>query len=215
MSQTRKALNIDRHPEARPRTWSGGASKGDGPGRAASFEGRLRRPPQDDGENLSLAATIGIAFAFIWIVSGSAAAQDYSHGRRLFLEKADCQYCHGWAGDGAGGGQSPGGAANLRKSQLDRATLITVIRCGIPGTAMPHFEEEAYSDQRCYGMTETELGSRTPPLPPSTTLPRRDIEVIAEYLLAKVIGRGPITREECFETLGERVRSCSDYPPAK
>jgi 23S rRNA pseudouridine2605 synthase len=37
-----------RHPEERPRTWSGGASKGDGPGhhpsRAAS------RPPQDDGE---------------------------------------------------------------------------------------------------------------------------------------------------------------------
>ena len=98
--------------------------------------------------------------------AASASAQDYSHGRRLFLEKADCQYCHGWAGDGAGGGQSPGGAANLRKSQLDRATLITVIRCGIPGTAMPHFEEEAYSDQRCYGMTEAELGSRTPPLPP-------------------------------------------------
>jgi Cytochrome C oxidase, cbb3-type, subunit III len=155
----------------------------------------------------SLAAMVVVATA-----TSSAAAQDYSHGRRLFLEKADCQYCHGWAGDGAGGGQSPGGAANLRKSQLDRATLITVIRCGIPGTAMPHFEEDAYTDQRCYGMTEAELGSRTPPLPPSTTLPRRDIEVIADYLLAKVIGRGPVTREECFETLGERVRSCGDLP---
>jgi hypothetical protein len=99
-------------------------------------------------------------------------------------------------------------------SQLDRATLITVIAAACR-TAMPHFEEEAYSDQRCYGTTEAELGSRTPPLPPSTTLPRRDIEVIADYLLAKVIGRGPITREECFETLGERVRSCSDYPAAK
>src|SRR5262249_60274164 len=38
-----------------------------------------------------------------------AAAQDMSQGRRVFLEKADCQYCHGWAGDGAGAGQSPGG----------------------------------------------------------------------------------------------------------
>jgi hypothetical protein len=64
-------------------------------------------------------------------------------------------------------------------------------------------------------MTEAELGSRTPPLPPSTTLPRRDIEVIADYLLAKVIGRGPVTREECFETLGERVRSCSELPAAQ
>jgi len=147
--------------------------------------------------------------------SASAAAQDFSHGRRLFLEKADCQYCHGWAGDGAGGGQSPGGAANLRRSQLDRATLITVIRCGVPGTAMPRFDEDAYSDKRCYGMTEADLGARTPPLPPSTTLPPRDIEVLADYLRAKVIGRGAITREECFETLGERVRSCSDYPAAQ
>ena len=154
-----------------------------------------------------------LTFYLFWAVP--VFAQDFSHGRRLFLEKADCQYCHGWAGDGAGGGQSPGGAANLRKSQLDRATLITVIRCGIPGTAMPHFEEEAYSDKRCYDMTEAELGSRTPPLPPSTTLPRRDIEVIADYLLAKVIGRGPVTREECFETLGERVRSCSELPAAQ
>ena len=144
-----------------------------------------------------------------------AAAQDYSHGRRVFLDKGDCQYCHGWAGDGAGQGQSPGGAANLRKSQLDRATLMTVIACGVPGTAMPRFDEDAYTDTRCYGMTEADLGPRTPPLPPSTTLPKRDIEVLADYLIAKVIGRGAITREECFETLGERVRSCNDYPPAQ
>src|SRR6266704_3498750 len=205
-----RAPNIDRHPEALGAQRR--ASKG--PARAASFEARARaRAPQDDGESQSLGATVRIVSALLWILCAPTAdAQDFSHGRRLFLEKADCQYCHGWSGDGAGGGQSPGGAANLRMSQLDRATLVTVIRCGIPGTAMPHFEEEAYSDKRCYGMSEAELGSRTPPLPPSTTLPRRDIEVIADYLLAKVIGRGPITREECFETLGERVRPCSDYP---
>jgi hypothetical protein len=142
-----------------------------------------------------------------------ASAQDASYGRRLFLEKATCDYCHGWAGDGAGQGQSPGGAANLRRSQLARDQLIMVIACGVPGTAMPHFDELAYTDTRCYGQTEADLGPRTPPLPPSTTLPRREIEVLADYLLAEVIGRGPITRDECFEKLGERVRSCSDYPP--
>ena len=61
------------------------------------------------------------------ILASSALADEYEHGRRIFLEKADCQYCHGWAGDGAGSGQSPGGAANLRRSQLDRTALITVI----------------------------------------------------------------------------------------
>src|SRR2546428_178586 len=54
----------------------------------------------------------------------SAVAQDFDRGRRLFLEKADCAYCHGWAGDGAGQGQSPGGAANLRRSQLQRDQLV-------------------------------------------------------------------------------------------
>ena len=145
------------------------------------------------------------------LVSG-AAAQDFDRGRRLFLEKADCAYCHGWAGDGAGQGQSPGGAANLRRSQLQRDQLINVIQCGIPGTAMPHFDELAYTDKRCYGMSEADLGSRTPPFPPSTTRVGREVEVLADYLIAKIIGRGPITRAECIENFGERARSCNDYP---
>ena len=70
-----------------------------------------------------------------------------------------------------------------------------VIACGIPGTAMPHFDELAYTDKRCYGMTEAELGSRTPTLPPSTTLAKREIEVIADYLLGRIIGRGDVDRK--------------------
>lgn len=142
----------------------------------------------------------------------AAADDEFANGRRIFLEKADCQYCHGWAGDGAGQGQSPGGAANLRQSKLARDQLIMVISCGIPGTAMPHFDEQAYADKHCYGMTEAELGDRAPNSPPSTSLPKREIAVVADYLLAKIIGRGPITREECKENFGERARSCSDYP---
>jgi mono/diheme cytochrome c family protein len=156
--------------------------------------------------------------AFLAIVAATlpaCAQDDFAVGRRIFLEKADCQYCHGWAGDGAGQGQSPGGAANLRQSRLDRDSLIMVISCGVPGRAMPHFDDQAYTDKRCYGMTEAEIGDKMPPLPPSTSLPRREIEAVADYLLAKVIGRGEITREECAETLGPRVRSCADYPAAR
>ena len=96
--------------------------------------------------------------------------------------------------------------------RLQRDQLITVIECGVPGTAMPHFDDAAYTDKRCYGMTEAELGSRTPPLPPSTTLVRREVEALTDYLIAKIIGRGPITRAECIENFGERARSCNDYP---
>ena len=149
------------------------------------------------------------------VVANSAAlpvmAQDnFAYGRRLFLDKAQCSYCHGWAGDGAGEPQSNGGAANLRNSSLARDSLIEVISCGVPGTPMPHFDEGAYSDSRCYGMTEAELGPRTPSLPHSTTLQKREIEALADYLLAQIIRRGPVTRAECLEALGERARSCGD-----
>ena len=157
----------------------------------------------------------GVLLAAAAIVLGAAPAaadDDFAYGRRLFLEKAECSFCHGWAGDGAGHPQSPGAAANLRQSRLDRDTLIMTISCGVPGTAMPHFDETAYTDKRCYGMTEAELGPRTPALPPSTTLQRREIEVVADYLIAKVVGRGEITREECTEVLGARDQSCGDYP---
>jgi hypothetical protein len=114
-----------------------------------------------------------LLIAAAWL-SPAAADDDFAYGRRLFLDKAECSFCHGWAGDGSGHPKSPGRAANLRKSQLGRDALVTVILCGIPGTAMPHFDELAYTDQRCYGMTEAELGARTPTLPPSTTLQRRE-----------------------------------------
>jgi mono/diheme cytochrome c family protein len=151
----------------------------------------------------------------VMIVVGSATAgaqEDVSYPRRLYLDKAQCSYCHGWAGDGAGEGQSNGGAANLRQTRLNRAQLVMVILCGRPGTAMPHFDESAYTDKRCYGVTKTELGSRTPALPPGSTLQAREAEVIADYLLAKFVGRGAATRAECEESFGKDARLCGEFP---
>ncbi len=153
-------------------------------------------------------------FACLVIVTVPAAhADEYGFGRRIFLDKAQCPYCHGWAGDGAGEPQSNGGAANLRATPLRRDQLIEVISCGIPGKAMPHFDEQAYTDRRCYNVTEAELGRNTPALPPGATLNRREIEAVADYLLAKVVGRGAeITRQECEEAYGEGARMCARYP---
>ena len=144
-------------------------------------------------------------------VAALAADDDFSYGRRLFLDKAQCSYCHGWAADGAGDPQSNGGAANLRQTRLNRAQLVEAILCGRPGTAMPHFDESAYNDKRCYGLTQADLGPRTPSLPLASTLQRREAEAIADYLFAKFIGRGPVTREECEEAYGKGDRACSEY----
>ena len=155
-----------------------------------------------------------VALLGVMMVVGSATAgaqEDFSYARRLYLDKAQCSYCHGWAGDGAGEGQSNGGAANLRQTRLNRAQLVITIMCGRPGTAMPHFDEAAYTDKRCYGATEAELGKNTPALPPGSTLQAREAEAIADYVLAKFAGRGAATRAECEETFGKDARACGEY----
>jgi hypothetical protein len=139
-------------------------------------------------------------------------ADPFAYGRRLYQDKAQCPFCHGWAADGAGEPQSNGGAANLRQSYLNRDQLVEVIMCGRPGTPMPRFDEEAYTDNRCYGVTEAEIGPQVPSLPPGGTLRKREAEAIADYLLAKVIGRGQVTREECEEVFGQGARACGQYP---
>jgi mono/diheme cytochrome c family protein len=156
-----------------------------------------------------------LASAVLAATVSAAAAQPAdrsAYGRRLYQDKAQCSFCHGWAADGEGEPQSNGGAANLRQSFLNRDQLIEVIMCGRPGTPMPHYDELAYTDKRCYGVTEAELAGQVPALPPTTTLQKREAEAIADYLLAKVIGRGAITREECEETFGPGARSCGRYP---
>jgi mono/diheme cytochrome c family protein len=164
---------------------------------------------------LRFALLIVLSFVIPCVAAWPAAAQDnFSFGRRIFQEKAECSFCHGWAGDGAGQPQSPGKAANLRVTKLDHEQIVMVVSCGIPGTAMPHFDDAAYTDTRCYGMNEEQMGQNMPTLPPSTTLAKREIEAVADYILNKVAGRGPITREECFEVFGERAKSsCDEYPP--
>ena len=80
--------------------------------------------------------------------------------------------------------------------------------CGRPGTPMPHYDELAYTDKRCYGVTEAELGAQRPSPPPTTTLQKREIEAVADFLLAKLIGRGAVTRQECEETFGHFCIFC-------
>jgi mono/diheme cytochrome c family protein len=130
-----------------------------------------------------------LAVAAIILCFGGAHAQDVSFGARLFQDKADCQYCHGPNGDGRGDPRSPGRAANLHETRLDRGQLIEVIACGGPGTEMPHFDKYAYEDTDCYGLKGKDLGADAPHYPHSTTLTRREIEAIADYILATFVGK--------------------------
>ncbi|HEX7793288.1 MAG TPA: hypothetical protein VF456_03010, partial [Vicinamibacterales bacterium] len=58
---------------------------------------------------------------------------DIAAGMRIFRSKADCQTCHGWAGDGRKMDTQMPDGANLRTTRLNRNAIITAIKCGRPG----------------------------------------------------------------------------------
>src|SRR5258707_15316942 len=96
---------------------------------------------------------VGAALAFLVALQLAQGARaqtpdtaDIAEGMRLFLQKGNCQACHGWAGDGRKmDSQMPDGA-NLRETKLDRGDLIVALNCGRPGRRMPAFDKPAYSD---------------------------------------------------------------------
>jgi hypothetical protein len=140
-------------------------------------------------------------------------ADDIAAGMSLFMQKGDCQACHGWAGDGRKmDNQMPDGA-NLRALTIDRETLTTTIKCGRPGTGMPAFDRQAYSDGRCFGLKAADLRARglTLPDPPSTLQPN-EVSLLADFLLAKVVGKGDMTRTQCAEYWGKPVDACNELP---
>ena len=130
-----------------------------------------------------------IAASALLLLSGTIRAQDVSFGDRLFHEKADCQFCHGINGDGHGDPRSPGKASDLHATKLDREQLIEVIRCGRPGSEMPRFDKYAFEDNSCYGLSAADLGKQLPPEPHSTSLTKREIEVLADYILTTYKGK--------------------------
>lgn len=140
-------------------------------------------------------------------------AADLAEGMRLFQQKGNCQACHGWAGDGRKmDNQMPDGA-NLRETKLDRGALVMVVKCGLPGTGMPAYDRFAYSDGRCYGIRQADLKSRGLTIAdPPTTLQPREVEMLADFLFAKIIGKGPMDRAQCAEYWGSNLEICSEFP---
>lgn len=159
---------------------------------------------------LALAFT-GTILATGFASLGGASAQDASFGRDVWTSQANCSDCHGSMGDGkADDPRSPPGA-NLRETELDEATLIEVILCGIPGTAMPHFDHKAYEDDRCYGMTRDEMDGTTPPVGPMA-LTKRHATGLARFILEELAGKGPPTQDQCVALLGSESPRCAQYP---
>ena len=148
-------------------------------------------------------------------IAGALQPASVSAGKLVFKTKANCVNCHGWPGDGATGKnpRSPGIAANLRVTQLDHNSLIQIVSCGIPGSAMPYHDGLAYKgdDKRCYGTTAADYDNTNAPQP-GNFLSNQDIINVVAYVEAKVKDRGPITKAECTEFWGANASVCAKFP---
>jgi len=170
---------------------------------------------------MTKAVAAGAAALLITFAAASAARvgaqgttpdpSDLAEGRRLYEQKANCQACHGWSGDGhKTDNQMPDGA-NLRETKLPRAGLVMTIKCGRLNSQMPAFDKFAYSDGRCYGKTQADLKSYPTRMPdPPATLQPRELDLIVDFLMARVVGKGPMDHAKCVEFWGEDTEVCKD-----
>jgi mono/diheme cytochrome c family protein len=164
---------------------------------------------------------VGIAMMAVAFAAPGAQGQeqqapspsDVADGMRLYMQKGNCQACHGWSGDGhKTDSQMPDGA-NLRETKLNRAGLVTIMKCGRLNSQMPAFDKFAYSDGRCYGKKQADLKSYPTRMPdPPATLQPREIDLVADFLIAKVVGKGPMDRAKCIEFWGSETDACKEFP---
>jgi hypothetical protein len=47
---------------------------------------------------------------------------------------------------------------------------------------------------------------------PPATLQQREVELLADFLLQKVVGKGPMDRAKCIEYWGSEVEACRELP---
>src|SRR5258706_3294928 len=162
----------------------------------------------------SSVAAPAVVMSFVAINGAHAAdAGDVAEGMRLFMQKGNCQACHGWAGDGRKTDNQMPYGANLRETKLSRSALVLTIKCGRINSQMPAFDKFAYTDGRCYGKTQADLKSYPTRMPdPPATLQPREIELIADFLATKIVGQGPMDRAKCAQFWDTDTDVCRNLP---
>ena len=134
------------------------------------------------------------------------ANQKFDYGLSVY-KKGNCMGCHKWHGDG---GPGYGGAAmSLRKTQLEKDQLITIIACGRPGTNMPFFDKKSYKDDRCFGIkfADFEGDDKNRPLQAKSYLNKRQIEAVANFIVNDLQAKN-LSKEYCLKFFGKPTRSC-------
>src|SRR5258708_37002038 len=75
---------------------------------------------------------------------------------------------------------------------------------------MPFFERGAYDSVQCHGMNRQDAGNQMPP-EAGVFLRAKDVEEVADYVIAHIKGKEEPTLAECFSFFSETSRVCDIY----
>ena len=158
-----------------------------------------------------LASVVALNFLMLTAACGQSAqapASDSTNAGKAVFSRANCVGCHKWHGNGGGG--YGGDALSLRKTELTRDQITETVGCGRPGTGMPFFTRGAYDEVKCHEMNRQDAGAQMPP-EGGTFLRPKDIEAVADYVIAHIKGAGEPTYAECLTFFSSTSRVCDVY----
>lgn len=139
---------------------------------------------------------------------GLLANADLERGKRVFQKIGLCISCHGWDGNGTGkNSRSEGAAALLRDTSMDAEALISVVRCGIPGTPMPYRLPGLQEAGLCNGQVMADFDEAGAPRK-GHTFKEADIVNVVAYIEAKLKGYGKATLADCEEAFQPGAGFC-------
>ena len=154
----------------------------------------------------SAAALVAILF-----VGTPYAAENTAESGQAIFKRANCVGCHKWHGGGGGG--YGGAALSLRKTELDKQQIVDTVRCGRPGTGMPYFSRDSYSqggEPKCYGLTNKDLETMHV-AQANVFLRPEEIDAVAQYVLINIKGKGDPDLADCVAFFGEQSKACDVY----
>lgn len=151
------------------------------------------------------------ALAVVLIAGASNAPENGPDPGQAIYKRANCVGCHKWHGDGGGG--YGGAALSLRKTELEKQQIMETVRCGRPGTGMPYFSRDSYPSDgppQCYNLTSEEAQSMHV-AQANVFLRPEEIEVVAEYVISSLKGKGAPNLADCVTFFGEDSKACDVY----
>ncbi len=164
----------------------------------------------------ALAAVLG---AMALGAAGGAQAQALAdeaavRGMNAWKNIGNCARCHAWTGLGARVEEEEGRGLKteppkLPNTALDAAAIEEAIRCGRPGSIMPRHDERAWRDDKCYGLTQAEIGKDIPDRAPRS-LTDQQIKDLVAFVIA-FYKSGEMTFAKCETYYGAGARSCDSY----